>query len=118
MRKTKFLKFKLRQAGFMAAAGIYALHNHIPLLQQDHLHAKMLSAELTKKYFVKSMMPVETNIIIFEVDPSYTAKEIADAFASKNILTIAISPTQVRLVTHLNISENMMQDAIRVIQQL
>jgi len=63
-------------------------------------------------------MPVETNIIIFEVDGSYTAREIADAFGKKNILTIAISPTQVRLVTHLNISDNMMEDAIRIIQQL
>ena len=108
----------LRQAGYMAAAGIYALQNHVPALQRDHELAKTLSAELTKKYFVKSMMPVETNIIIFEVDSSYTAREIADALKSKNILVIAISPTQVRFVTHLGISDNMMQDALNAIQQL
>lgn len=108
----------LRQAGYMAAAGIYALQHHIPVLQQDHLRAKMLSAELTKKYFVKAMMPVETNIIIFEVDPSYSAKEIAEALKKRNILVIAISPTQVRFVTHLGISDNMMQDAVTAIQQL
>jgi threonine aldolase len=117
-RIRKVLGGGMRQAGFMAAAGIYALQHHIPILQQDHLRAKTLSAELTKKYFVQSMMPVETNIIIFEVDPSYGAQAIADAFMKKNILVIAISPTQVRFVTHLNISDNMMQDACRIIQQL
>ncbi|MBS1597657.1 MAG: PLP-dependent transferase [Bacteroidetes bacterium] len=108
----------LRQAGYMAAAGIYALQHHVPLLEADHARAKALAAELTKKYFVKSMMPVETNIIIFEVDSSYTAKEIADAFKQRNILVIAISPTQVRFVTHLGISDDMMHDAISAIQHL
>jgi threonine aldolase len=117
-RIRKVLGGGMRQAGFMAAAGIYALQHHIPILEQDHLRAKILSAELTKKYFVQSMMPVETNIIIFEVDPSYGARAIADAFMKQNILVIAISPTQVRFVTHLNISDNMMEDACRIIQQL
>jgi len=108
----------MRQAGFMAAAGIYALQHHTAILEQDHLHAKKLSDALQKKSFVQSIMPVETNIVIFNVDPSYHAQALTEAFKKKNILVIAISPTQLRLVTHLNISDNMIQDAIRVIEQL
>ena len=108
----------MRQAGFMAAAGIYALQNHVERLREDHLRANMISAELVKKSFVQSIMPVETNIIIFEVGPSYAAKSIADAFKKKDILVIAISASQVRIVTHLNISDDMVAHAMRVIQQL
>ncbi len=58
----------LRQAGFMAAAGIYALENNVVRLATDHDHAKRIGAAMEKKDFVRSIMPVATNIVIFEVD--------------------------------------------------
>ncbi len=76
----------MRQAGFMAAAGIYALNHHIDRLKQDHEHAALLAACLEKKDFVKSIFPVETNIIIFEVNPDFKAAEISKRFEAKNIL--------------------------------
>src|SRR6185437_14774900 len=58
----------MRQAGFMAAAGIYALENNIQRLAEDHRHARMLAEALEKKDFVKNILPVETNIVIFELE--------------------------------------------------
>jgi threonine aldolase len=108
----------MRQAGFMAATGIYALRHHIDRLQQDHEHAACIAKVLMEKEFVKSMMPVETNIIIFEVKSPYTAKSVAETLKSKGILSIDISATQVRLVTHLNVSPEMAEQSVRIIQQL
>jgi len=61
----------MRQAGFMAAAGIYALEHHVQRLADDHAHADRLRQALEKKSFVKSMLSVETNIVIFEVEESF-----------------------------------------------
>jgi len=117
-RVRKALGGGMRQAGFMAATGIYALRNHIDRLQQDHEHAAYIAKALLEKDFVQSMMPVETNIIIFEIKPPYTAKSVAETLKNKGILTIDISPTQVRLVTHLNVSPEMAEQTVRIIQQL
>src|SRR5579871_2251562 len=65
-RVRKVLGGGMRQAGFMAAAGIYALENHQERLAQDHAHAKQIAAVLQKKDFVVNIKPVETNIVIFE----------------------------------------------------
>jgi len=64
------------------------------------------------------MLPVETNIIIFEVQAPYTAKALAEKFREYHIKCIAISPTQVRMVTHLDINEQMVKEVINVIQHL
>jgi threonine aldolase len=108
----------MRQAGFMAAAGIYALQHHVERLSEDHLHARRLAAALEKKDFIGHIMPVETNIIIAEVDTACGPKTIAAQLKEKDILTIAISPTQLRLVTHLDISPDMVEQSIRVIESL
>ncbi|HMH20972.1 MAG TPA: GntG family PLP-dependent aldolase [Puia sp.] len=108
----------MRQAGFMAAAGVHALEHHIGRLADDHKHAKLLAGALEKKDFVRSIMPVETNIVIVEVQPSVNPKTIAAQLKEKDILSIAISPTQLRLVTHLDISPSMVAQAMEVIGSL
>ena len=108
----------MRQGGFMAASGIYALKNHISRLELDHNHAKQLSEALLLKPFTGAMLPVETNIVIFEVKEPYTAKSLAATLGEHNIRCIAISPTQIRMVTHLDISEQMVREVISFIQQL
>jgi threonine aldolase len=108
----------MRQAGYLAAAGIFALQNNIDRLVTDHYHAKEVAEALLKKNFTGKMMPVETNIIIFEVIEEYTAKSLAEALKAYDILVIAISPTQIRMVFHLDITEQMVKDTIRVIQSL
>ncbi|HEX7458532.1 MAG TPA: beta-eliminating lyase-related protein, partial [Ginsengibacter sp.] len=108
----------MRQAGYLAAAGIFALQNNIERLDTDHQHAKRIAEALLKKSFTGKMMPVETNIIIFEVTGSYTARSLADTLKKYDILVIAISETQVRMVLHLDITEEMAEDTIQVIDVL
>ncbi|MEO8762757.1 MAG: GntG family PLP-dependent aldolase [Ginsengibacter sp.] len=108
----------MRQAGYLAAAGIYALQNNIERLHKDHLFAKQIAEALLKKSFTGKMMPVETNIIIFEVVDNYTAGSLAAAFKAQDILVIAISPTQIRMVFHLDISEEMIDRTLQVIHAL
>ncbi|MFI5155178.1 MAG: threonine aldolase family protein [Chitinophagales bacterium] len=117
-RVRKVLGGGMRQAGFMAAAGIYALQNNVKRLAEDHLAAKKIAIALEDKPFVKCMLPVETNIIIFEVTGKYTSKSLAAYLKEKDILTIAISSTQIRMVTHLGLSENMIDHAVQVIRNL
>jgi threonine aldolase len=108
----------MRQAGYLAAAGIYALENNIDRLALDHLHAQQLVAALKEKEFTGSMFPVETNIIIFEVKGKYSAKSLAAKLKEHNILVMAISPTQIRMVLHLDVTEEMVRQTIQVIEAL
>ncbi len=108
----------MRQAGFIAAAGIYALENNIERLAIDHQHAKQVAEALLKKDFIGKMKPVETNIIIFEVIDSYTPKTFAEALKAYDILVMPISATQVRMVFHLDITEQMIKDTITAINNL
>lgn len=108
----------MRQAGFLAAAGIYALNHHVERLAEDHLHARLIEAALLKKDFVGTILPVETNIIIFEVKGRYTAPMLSAILKEKGILAIAISPIQIRFVLHLDISASQVQQTIDLIKSL
>ncbi len=108
----------MRQAGYLAAAGIYALENNINRLAEDHHHAKQIAEALTKKDFVGKIMPVETNILIFELKDRFNAKSFETELAKSGILTIAISATQVRMVTHLDVTEDMVQHLVEVIKEI
>jgi threonine aldolase len=108
----------MRQAGFMAAACIYALQNNIERLAEDHSHAQQLGQALEQMPFVKNVLPVETNIVIFDVTDNYTPVQIVDLLKEKGVLSYAISSTQVRLVTHLDISADMINETISIFKQL
>jgi len=105
----------MRQAGYMAAAGIYALEYNISRLEEDHLHAKLIANALLKKDFIGKMLPVETNILIFSVIENYTPKSFCDFLKERDILCIPISPTQVRMVLHLDVSNQMVKNLIEVL---
>ncbi|MEO6406841.1 MAG: GntG family PLP-dependent aldolase [Ferruginibacter sp.] len=108
----------MRQAGYLAAAGLYALNHHIERLQQDHLHAKMVAEALMKKEFIGKMLPVETNIIIFEVIGDYTPMSFTERLRDDDILCVAISPSQVRMVFHLDVTENMVEKLVEIIENM
>jgi len=108
----------MRQAGFIAAACIYSLDNNIKRLAEDHHHAKQLAVVLKQKDFIGEMLPVETNIVIFEVRGKYSASQLANELKKNNILVIAISKSQVRLVTHLDITAAMINETIDIINHL
>ena len=108
----------MRQAGFLAAAGIYALQNNIERLAEDHIHTKQIADAITKKDFVQLVLPVETNIIIFELKEGVTAPELVSKLKEQSILGYAISPNRIRLVVHLDISKEMVAKTIEVFNQL
>jgi len=106
----------MRQGGIIAAAGIYALKNNIERLKQDHDHAKQIGSAVAKNSMVKSVFPVETNIIIFETVGE--AATIVEKLKEKNILCYATAPDRVRLVIHLDITEEMVSKTIEIIKAI
>jgi threonine aldolase len=105
----------MRQAGYMAAAGLFALEHNIERLANDHLHAKEIAQQLLSKDFVGKMMPVETNIIIFEVLGEDGPKHFCEKMKQHGILCLPISATQVRMVTHLDVSRDMTNHLLHLI---
>lgn len=108
----------MRQAGFLAAAGIYALDHHVERLAEDHLHAKLLADVLGKVDFVATVMPVETNIVIFKIAESYTTASVLDSLKKSGILCGTMGPDSLRFVTHLNTDANQIEQAVQLIKEL
>jgi threonine aldolase len=108
----------MRQAGYLAAAGIYALKNHFERLQKDHHHAKQIGEAILKSKIASSVLPVETNIVIFETKEPNSAAKITEQLKQKEILCSTISPGRVRFVLHLDIFEEMVNKTIDVIRDM
>ena len=107
----------MRQAGFIAAAGLYALENNIARLKDDHVRAKTLGKALAEMPFVKSMMPVDTNIIIFELNDS-TSEQFVARLAQHDVKALTFGSTQIRMVTHLDFNDKMLDRTIEVLKKL
>lgn len=108
----------MRQAGMLAAAGLYALEHHIDRLATDHTHAQALADCLQQRTYVKELLPVETNIIIFELHPGQPAPALVQQLREKDILAYAIAPNRVRLVVHLDISSEMIDRTITILESI
>lgn len=108
----------MRQAGMLAAAGSYALDHHVDRLAQDHAHARKIAAALERKSFIRRVIPVETNIIIAETEAPSTPKAFVSAMAAEGILLFAVSPERFRMVTHLDITAEMVDRTIDVIERM
>lgn len=108
----------MRQSGFLAAAGIYALDHQVLRLADDHKNALILEAALKEADFVTEVMPVETNIVIFRVAAGYTAASVISSLNEKGILCGATGPDTVRFVTHLNVTKEMIDQIVAVIKNL
>lgn len=108
LRVRKVLGGGMRQAGYLAAAGIYALDNNRQRLKEDHRRASEIGAVLKELSFIRKIEPIETNIIIFEIDE---AKMSVDTFLQKlkekNIYIIGMGEGKLRMVTHLDYTEKM-----------
>lgn len=107
----------MRQAGMLAAAGLYALDHHVDRLAEDHQHALMLEQSLQACSAVHQVMPVETNIVIFDLKEGLLAGYVCQSFKNHGILMSAISNQQIRLVTHLDISASDVELTIDVIKK-
>jgi threonine aldolase len=94
-----------RQAGFLAAAGRYALENHVERLREDHQRARVIGGMLEALPEVVGMLPVETNIVIFQLAPELHSGEYVRQLAERGILAAPFGPDKVRFVTHLDFTD-------------
>jgi threonine aldolase len=108
----------MRQAGYLAAAGIFALDNHIARLTEDHQKAKILAETLTDCPYVESLAPVDTNIVIFKLVTGITEQQFLQALTAQNILALDFGPQTIRLVTHLDVTDAMLEHTITVLRNL
>lgn len=108
----------MRQAGYIAAAGIYALENNVNRLKEDHARAKALGSTLSGLNYVKEVMPVDTNIVVFEVVNQIPSQQLLEKLAAKNIRAIAFGPQQIRMVTHLDFTDDMLTETISTLKTL
>lgn len=118
LRIRKILGGGMRQAGYLAAAGMYALQHHISRLEEDHRKAKDLGNLLIKKTWVNQVEPIETNIVIFTIKSPYTSKMVMDKFKEKNINIIDMGQGKLRLVTHLDYKQVMHDYVLEVIDNM
>jgi threonine aldolase len=109
----------MRQVGIIAAAGIYALDHHLERLKEDHQNAKRLAVGL-KEFKGVSVDPkhVETNIVIFDVmDTGMTGAQVAEPMRREGVLIHAFGKTQIRLVTHLDVSSEDIERTLKVFEK-
>ncbi len=99
----------MRQAGYLAAAGIYALDNNIERLKEDHDHAQQIMSMLKKQSYVDEILPAETNIVIFKLNKSLKDTDFMAKLAKDDIKVIGFGPQTIRMVTHLDIKSEMLE---------
>jgi threonine aldolase len=117
-RMRKVMGGGMRQAGFLAAAGIYALDHQVARLKEDNDHAKRLGEVLAARTYVAGVRPVQSNIVIFDVHPPYTAASFIEKLQSLGINSSAFGPMTVRFVTHLDVSSEMIDQTIAILEDL
>lgn len=108
----------MRQAGFLAAAGIYALDNNISRLKEDHKRAKEIEKILKQLPYVDSILPVDTNILIFDINPKISSLDFEKKLAENNIRMAAFGKQTVRFVTHLDFTDDMLEGLEKVLKSI
>ena len=108
----------MRQAGFLAAAGTYALDNHISRLDEDHKRAKLMGQMLVGLSWVERVKPVDTNIVIFETRQGVTPEMVLEKMAEYGIRALKFGPREIRMVTHLDFDDHMLDQTTAVFKKL
>ena len=107
----------MRQVGYLAAAGMYALDHHIDRLAKDHKKAKEIGALLSELSIIAKVEPIETNIVIFELEPHVDESEFLQQLSNKNIRIIGMGSNKLRMVTHLDYSDAMHERLLEVLNE-
>lgn len=119
IRIRKILGGGMRQAGYLAAAGLFALENNIERLAEDHKKAEEIGNNLAKLNFIKKVEPIETNIIIFELDESkITQEKFMTTLEKHSISLIGMGQGKLRLVTHLDYTDEMHRVFLQVLDSI
>jgi threonine aldolase len=119
LRVRKVLGGGMRQAGFLAAAASYALDHHIPRLADDHKKAKEIGQVLQNLAFIKKVEPIETNIIIFEInEQQISAEDFLKKLLDHHVYIIGMGQGKLRIVTHLDYTDAMHEEFLRILKKL
>ena len=118
LRIRKIFGGNMRQSGYLAAAGIYALQNNINRLEDDHNRAKELGNTLQKLSWVASVQPVETNIVVFSVIDSIEDKQVIEKLKQKGVAISLLAKNTLRMVTHLDYKQVMHEYVIDVLGKI
>lgn len=108
----------MRQVGYLAAAGLYALDNNFERLAEDHKKAKEVGEVLSILSIIKKVEPIETNIIIFELNPEVSEMTFVQKLADKNIHIIGMGGGKLRIVTHLDYTDVMHDRLLSILRNL
>jgi threonine aldolase len=108
----------MRQAGYLAAAGLYALEHNVTRLADDHRRARQLGEKLTQHSYVAEVLPVETNLVIFRLKPEMPAEQFLAQLEVQGIKASSFGPQMIRFVTHLDITDEMIARVESATQQL
>ncbi len=108
----------MRQAGFIASGGLYALENNIERLKEDHKHAKALEQALNELSWVKEVIPVQTNIVVFVLNDHDRRDNIIAQLAEKGVYVMAFGPGMIRMVTHLDVTPDDIDQTIHILRLL
>lgn len=106
----------MRQAGYLAAAGIYALDNNVKRLKEDHRRARAMGEVLEALPYVDEVYPVQTNILIFELNQKMKDTDFMARLNEKNIKATIFGPQTIRFVTHLDFNDAMMEEVISAVK--
>ncbi len=107
----------MRQSGYLAAAGIFALDNNIVRLKEDHKRAKTLSENIKSLSYISEILPVETNIIVFKLLDEKPQTDFLNYLSKNNIKAVAFGRQVVRMVTHLDFNDEMLNTVINVLRK-
>ena len=118
LRVRKIFGGNMRQSGYLAAAGIYALQNNINRLEEDHNRAKELGKQLQQCSWVKVVEPIETNIIVFSPIDTVSDQQIMDKLKQKGISISLMSKGKLRIVTHLDYRQIMHEYVLEALSKL
>lgn len=108
----------MRQAGFLAAAGMYALDHQVERLKEDNARAKEIGSVLEGLSYVSDVRPVQSNIVIFDVKAPWTAASFLEKLTEKGINASPFGPQTVRFVTHLDVTREMIDQSIEILKSL
>ena len=117
-RARKIFGGGMRQAGYLAAAGLYALQNHVERLSRDHANAERLSRALAESRLPGTAYSPVTNIVLFDFESPEALGATLEAFSRQGIEAVTMGPTLMRLVTHLGITDDMVDRTVDVIAEL
>jgi threonine aldolase len=108
----------MRQSGYLAAAGLFALDHHLARLRDDHAHAKVVEAELRSLPYVESVLPVETNIVVFTLTGSVTVPAFLAKLRERQVFALSMGGHTVRFVFHLDVSDSHVDGLISALRTI